>query len=109
MEKETEVSDYFGNVGDRVKDVAVRYIKVLATFENQFGFSRFCKIVLEDGKVFYWTGKGIDYYRWNGNKEVEIVPVKISFTIKEHGMYKGTKQTKVTRCRVTYKDVEKSA
>lgn len=109
MEKETEINDYFGNVGDRVKDAAVKYIKVLATYETQYGINQVCKIVLEDGKVFYWTGKGIDYYRWNGSEDVEIVPVKISFTIKEHGMYKGTKQTKVTRCKVTYRDVEKSA
>lgn len=109
MEKETEINGHFGKVGDRVRDAKVRYIKRLAVFETAYGINQLCKIVLEDGKVFYWSGKGIDFYRWNGREDVEIEPVSVSFTIKEHGEYKGTEQTKVTRCKVTYVDKQKSA
>lgn len=104
LEKETEINGHFGKVGDRVKDAKVKYIKRLAVYETAYGVNQLCKIVLEDGRVFYWSGKGIDFYRWNGREDVEIIPVSVSFTIKEHGEYNGTMQTKVTRCIVKYED-----
>lgn len=108
LERETETEGHFGNIGDRVKNAKVRYIKRLAVYETAYGVNQFCKIVLDDGRVFYWSGKGIDFYRWNGTEDVEIIPVSVSFTIKEHGEYNGNNQTKVTRCKVTYVD-KKSA
>ena len=108
-QRAAEIEGHFGKVGDRVKNAKVRYIKRLAVYETDYGVNQFCKIVLEDGKTFYWSGKGIDFYRWDGNKEVEIIPESVSFTIKEHGEYKGNKQTKVTRCKVTYKDKKEDA
>lgn len=109
LERETEVNGYFGKVGDRIRDAKVRYIKRLAVFETAYGVNQLCKIVLDDGRVFYWNGKGIDFYRWNGREDVEIIPVSVSFTIKEHSEYRGTKQTKVTRCKVTYTDKTEGA
>lgn len=106
LEKETEINGHFGSIGDRIKNARVRYIKRLAVYETAFGINQLCKIVLDDGRVFYWSGKGIDFYRWNGKEDVEIVPASVSFTIKEHNEYKGTLQTKVTRCKVLYVDKE---
>lgn len=105
-QRAAEVEGHFGKIGDRIKDAKVRYIKRLAVYETAYGISQLCKIVLDDGRTFYWNGKGIDFYRWNGSEDVEIVPVSVSFTIKEHGEYNGIMQTKVTRCKVLYKDKE---
>lgn len=104
----TEVSEHFGKVNQRFKDMKVRYIKCLTSWENQFGVTYFCKVVLEDGHVLYWAGSGFDteVYDRDKQKYVEVTPDKISFTVKSHGEYNGMPQTKITRCRIVYKKAE---
>ena len=98
-----EVDGHFGNIGERFKNLKVRYIRTLASFETAWGYSYFCKIVTEDDRVFYWSGKGVEEQMRIDGEWVDCVPNTISFTIKEHGEYNGTPQTKVTRCNIKYK------
>lgn len=103
-----ENSFHYGEVGKRYKNLEVRYIKVLASYETMYGINYFCKIVLNDGSVLYWSGSGVSSEMYNSetNRFVPCIPDRISFTVKEHGEYKGVPQTKVTRCKITYKAVQ---
>lgn len=90
-------SEYFGNVGERYIDKIIHDVKLVTSWETQFGITHIYKIVLDNGAVLIWkTNKGL--YLENG-EEFD----KISFSIKSHNEYKGEKQTEVTRCKVTIK------
>lgn len=88
-------SEHVGEIGDKL-EIVVTYTHT-ASWENSFGYRASLTYLHtfkdEQGNVFTWkTGNCIeaDY----------DTKMKITGTIKEHGDYKGIKQTVLTRCKV---------
>lgn len=82
--------EHWGEIGKRYKNVTVEHIKFIAQFETVYGLMKIWNVILEDGTVLTWkTSKDID-----GDCNT------ITFTVKEHGEYKGIKQTEITRCKI---------
>lgn len=93
-------SNYVGNVGDRI-DVTVKLVKVsfYDTHFNHVTISNSINI-FEDaqGNIFVWkTTACLDVFVDD--------QVTLRGTVKEHSEYKGIKQTILTRCKVTAKEV----
>lgn len=95
--KESAESEYFGEVGKRYKDKAIRSASVITGWQTEWGITYINRIILEDGTILIW--KSSNYLEIKDDEDFD----KISFTIKAHNEYKGEKQTEVTRCKVTYK------
>lgn len=95
VKKEAQNSNHIGNVGDRIQ-IKVQSVKCLTSWENTFGYypttTYLYKIVDQEGNVFTWkTSNFIDE---------ENLPNMIKGTIKEHGEFRGVKQTELTRCKM---------
>ena len=80
---------HWGEVGKRYKDVPVVEVSKVGGYCTEFGIMNVWQIVIEDGTVLTWKSTNCP------DDEVSSV----TFTIKEHGEYKGIPQTIVTRCK----------
>ena len=83
-------SDFFGVVGDRVKNlpVTVLLVKPLDTG------STLCKFVNQDGAVLSWFASNYCDFSVNDN-------VLLTGTIRTHKVFRGDKTTDMSRCKVT--------
>lgn len=96
VESEKTVSEYIGNVGEK--------IEAKVTFKRQFSFESHMgwmttinyinTFVDENGNVLVWKTSS-----WQDIDEGNAYTIK--GTIKDHNEYKGTKQTILTRCKIT--------
>lgn len=97
QEKASKTTNYVGTVGDKIT-IKVETMRVIYTKYYQFNY--YCgtsedvwEIIDTKGNTYIWaTSTDI-----NGD-EVDT----ITGTIKDHKEYRGTKQTVLTRCKVTY-------
>ena len=97
--EQAEKSQYVGEVGKRVSFDLADY-KCVTSWETMYGTTYVYKMVDGSGDVFTWkTGNGMTPY-FAG--DAEMVPAKITGTVKSHKEYRGVKQTELTRCRVEY-------
>ena len=87
---EKVLSQYVGNVGDRI-DVEVDSIVCISSWENMYGITHLYKILDTVGNVYVW-------YASNGIDTDEVK--KLKGTVKSHDKYNGVKQTTLTRCKV---------
>ena len=84
-------SVYVGKVGERVT-IKARQARCVTSYETQYGTKRIYKIIGEDGNIYIWkTGKII----------TESHDIIVTGTIKDHGEFRGVKQTELTRCFIT--------
>ena len=84
-------SEYAGTVGDKISFVA-ELVRCVASYESDYGTTHVYKFIDMDGNVFIWnTQKTID-----GEKGLLVTG-----TVKGHEIFRGIKQTKITRCRIT--------
>lgn len=97
-------SEWFGEVGNRY-DLELTYIGSNSwdvTFAYCTSTQYLHKFKDESGNVYTWKTGSCMYRENSGSykpiKEGEKVTLKA--TIKEHGEYKGTKQTVLTRCKI---------
>lgn len=92
--KESEVSQYQGQVGKKIT-FQVREFKCVSCYEDGYGgYSYLWKFIDTDGNVFMWsTGKSFE--------EDDVIET-ITGTVKKFEEYRGLKQTWVTRCKVTF-------
>lgn len=98
-ERMKEKHEHFGEVGKRYKDMKIKLFRCTTAWETQWGITYIHQIVLEDGTVLTW--KTSDAMCLEPKQEFD----KITFTVKNHGEYKGQKQTEVARCKVSLKEV----
>lgn len=90
-------NEYVGKVGDKITISNIKEIRVLFV-RNNTGYSYYAndsfihEIIDNDGHTFIWSTS----INLTIKKPLEIVA-----TIKEHKEYKGTKQTVITRGKVT--------
>jgi hypothetical protein len=80
--------EYWGEIGKRYKNIPVKEYKRVASYETDYGLMMIWNIVLQDDTVLTW--KTSNY--------ISDDTTAISFTVKDHSDYKGTKQTIITRC-----------
>lgn len=85
---EEDPSEYVGEIGDRL-DLIVKIERAIQT-EGRYGISTIHTMRDENGNVYLWatSAKTLaegNYYSMRG-------------TVKDHSMYKNTKQTVLTRC-----------
>lgn len=88
--KQRPASNHIGTVGERVT-LTVHDGKTLTSWETQFGTTYLYKWTTTDGDTVVWKTSKCLY--------VEDV-TEITGTVKEHGEYRGEKQTELTRCKV---------
>ena len=90
-----ENSSYIGAVGDKIKEAV--YLSKVLSFKSNYGYNTRNYIYImknEQGNVLVWkTSKSIDVDE--GEK------FTIFGTIKEYDTYNGTKQTIITRCKIS--------
>lgn len=78
-------------MGERVT-IKARQARCVTSYETQYGTKRIYKIIGEDGNIYIWkTGKII----------TESHDIIVTGTIKDHGEFRGVKQTELTRCFIT--------
>lgn len=108
-EAQKAVSQYQGEVGDKIKIEIVE--SHTGHYETRFGFTtKYMNVhIMKDaaGNVYTWhtecglgyeTEKG-NYESWHGIEEGERFT--LAGTIKAHNEYKGEKQTVMTRCKIS--------
>lgn len=98
-EKADAMVDYYGNVGEKVKGIAVTG-KCLTSYTNCYG-SIYNAVTTF---VYQFTDNANHVFIWKTAKDIPlnddgIFKGIISGTIKEHSEYKGTKQTILTRVK----------
>lgn len=87
--RQTEKREHWGEIGKRYKDIPVRNVRRVASYETAYGLMYVWQIVTEDGTILTWKTSNYP------DEEISTV----TFTVKEHGEYKGVPQTVVTRCK----------
>jgi hypothetical protein len=88
--KETSVSNYIGTVGEKIKFTGT--IKYISSFDTQYGITRIYRITDTNGNIYTWFAS---------TSVNDAENATITGTIKAHDEYKGTKQTVLTRCKVS--------
>ena len=95
----TIISDYAGNVGDKLNKIKVTYLSV-HTFSSDFGVVGFFTFKDEKGRKLVWktstSSKGVRAIS-NIDPYQDLI---LSGTIKELSEFNGIKQTVLTRCKL---------
>jgi len=89
---DSTANTFVGRVGDKL-DIEVT-IKDTNTFNGNYGLTTLVTFGTDDGAIIKWFASG------SGFPSVGT-RVRLSGTVKKHDEYKGTRQTMVTRCKVT--------
>lgn len=101
----TKVSNYVGNVGDKVS-VKVTYLNSYS-YSTNFGYSYIHLFVDDNGNIFKWTTSQAMLYDLPYDR-VNIVTrhtldkgavIQLTGKVKEHSEYHNQKQTVLTRCK----------
>lgn len=85
---EENPSKYIGNVGDKVSFTAVP--ECVYSMDTEYGMYYIYKFTTSEGNVVIWKT----------SKFLEDNEITLKGTVKTTEIYKGVKQTEVTRCRV---------
>ena len=100
-EAEAKVSNYIGEVGQRITLTGNCEISIISSWETNYGLTLRYKIVDENGNVIMWDSS-------TGMRDDEEI-ISITGTVKKLDIYNGVKQTWLTRCRVVYGEKPKKA
>ena len=89
---------YYGNVGDKVKNIEV-VGRVAASYEIRVSYNNYVTTY-----IYEFKDSANHVFIWKSQKEIQLndggqFRGTISGTIKEHSEYNGTKQTVLTRCK----------
>lgn len=85
--EEKAQSEYIGNVGDKITFTATP--KCVCAIETVYGVMRIYTFSVDNNEVV-----------WKTSKVIEETPTTFKATIKAHTLYKGIKQTEITRARI---------
>ena len=85
--KSESTSEYIGNVGDKVTFTATP--TCVYSYESEYGWNYIYKFLVDGNEVV-----------WKTSKFLESEELTVKGTVKSTQVYKGHKQTEVTRCRV---------
>lgn len=87
-QKQESISEFIGNVGDRIS-VNVVSADVVTYWETDFGTTYFNKLVDVDGNIYIWKSS-------KSSVCTDIIGI-CKMTVKAHQEYNGAKQTEVQR------------
>ena len=91
--KPVSKSEWIGEVGERLYDISVTLVSVHG-YNNQFGYSQVVKFETEDkSEIIWFTASDIQIKV--GEKGM------LTGTVKKHDIYKNSKTTIVTRCKIS--------
>lgn len=91
--KQPSKSEWVGKIGERLYDIPVTLIFVHG-YNNQFGYSQVVKFETEDkSEIIWFTASDIQIKV--GEKGI------LTGTVKKHDIYKNSKITIVTRCKIS--------
>lgn len=98
-DRATNNNEYVGNIGDKITITDIKNIKSLYVKDNsRYSYyaesSTVWQIIDSDGHTYIWTTSS------NLSDDTRVAK-EIVATVKEHKEYKGTKQTVITRGKVT--------
>ena len=101
----TKVSNYVGNVGDKI-NVKATYLNSY-NYGTQFGSSYIHLFVDDNGNVFKWsTNSKLEFILKDSNSKLSQsycldkgATIQLTGKIKIHSEYRGQKQTVLTRCK----------
>ncbi len=92
-------SEYVGQVGKRI-DVDIANMKLVTSWETQWGWTWLYKFIDTDGNVLVWfASKPFERVNEDGEYEDVTSVNRIRATVKEHSERGGVKQTIITRCK----------
>ena len=80
-------SEYIGSVGDKITFRAIP--KCIYSTPSQFGYFYIYKMISNNNVIVWNTSKNLE----------EDVELEFVATVKEHSVYRGEKQTEITRAR----------
>ena len=90
IREEKKEGNFLGILNEKI-EIKATLIKSFS-YETQYGITKIYKFQDKEGNILVWkTGSR----SFEENKDY-----KLKGTIKEHGEYKGEKQTQITRCKV---------
>jgi hypothetical protein len=95
-----EMTEHYGQVGNRCKNVEITYLSS-SGFEGTFGYTFIHRFHVNKSLLVWKTGTDSLSDLEPGKK------VFVTFTVKDHGEYKGTKQTAITRCLTGFQEKPK--
>ena len=96
---ERQESEYIGQVGKRI-DIDIADMKLLTSFETDWGYTFLYKFTDTDGNVLIWfASNSFGHWTERGDWEEYENVKKIRATVKEHTERDGIKQTIITRCK----------
>ena len=85
--KAAKVSQWIGNVGERI-EIHVESAACVTSWQTRFGCTRVYKFIDDAGNIYTWkTGVYLE----------EVSTIK--GTVKAHNEFRGAKQTELTRCK----------
>lgn len=97
---ERSASEYVGEIGKRI-ELDVADMKLVTSWETQWGFTWLYKFTDADGNVLVWfASKPLERVNENGVYEDVTTVSRIRATVKDHTERDGVKQTVITRCKV---------
>jgi hypothetical protein len=83
------VSQHFGTIGKR--EVFTLTVRACQQFDSDYGVKTLCRFADAAGNVAIWWASGSRQFTVGGQYRGKA-------TVKQHGEYKGTKQTVLQRC-----------
>lgn len=90
---EVKESNFVGEVKGRLKDISLLLERIIYLGSGSFGPSYLHLLKDANGNAFSWiTGNKVE--------AAEGTELKVDATVKDHKLYKGTKQTVLTRAKV---------
>ena len=87
---DTKDAIYYGIENKRYKQINVKDCSLVGNYSTVYGITNVYQIIVDNSVLIWKTTNSIDIDNVN----------KIDFTVKEHRLYNGIKQTSVTRCKV---------
>lgn len=81
---------YYGIENKRYKQINVKDCNLVGNYSTVYGIINVYQIIVDNSVLIWKTTNSIEIDNVN----------KIDFTVKEHKLYNGIKQTSVTRCKV---------
>lgn len=97
-------SSYQGTVGKRITINGLQKIRVLTSWETQWGTTSIVKLVDMSGNVYTWKTSSFPQSVWtkiDAYGEAEACKdMVLTGTVKEHKEYRGIMQTELQRCRI---------
>lgn len=91
--KSAAASEHIGAVKERLRDVPVT-VEFVKQFSSDFGPSTLIKMRTDAGAILSWFATGDRISAKPGDH------IKITGTVKEHAIYQGAKETRLTRCAI---------